>query len=201
MRVGGVSALLLVIGLAAACGRTDKRSEVSTGGSMGAGGSGGCLLIGCGLGYVSQPDPDGGCGVCVLACGDVACTEADCPPGSHVEMRDDECCPVCVKDDALPCEEAQKLYREFRAQWLAEYDGQSCLQEPECSILWEHNRCSATCGTPLGLDARNRVEQELSAFAEETCSSCPSPVATPCPTPPALTCVEGNCQYAEPGPK
>jgi hypothetical protein len=195
MRIGGLNALLVMLGLALACGRTDKRREVSTGGSTAGSGSDGCLLIGCSPGYVSQPDPDGPCSVCVLACDDVACTTADCQPGSHMEMRDDECCPVCVKDDALPCERAQQLYQEFRAQWLAQYDGQGCIQEPECTMMWEYNRCSATCGTPLGLDASSRIEAELSAFAEETCTSCPSPVATPCPSPPPLACFEGNCQY------
>ena len=197
MRIGGPSAFLLVLGLAVACGRTDKRSEVSPGGTMVAGGSGpdDCLLFGCVDGYVSQPDPNGGCPVCVLACDDVACATVDCESGWHMEMRSDECCPVCVKDDAPACEAAQLLYQGFRTEWLAKYEGQSCLHEQDCALLTEYNRCSATCGTPLGVDAINRIEPELSTFADETCSSCPSPTASPCPMPPPLTCVDGNCQY------
>lgn len=199
MRVGGPSVFSLLLGLAIACGRTDERRQIPPDGAMANGGSGSddCLLIGCGDGFVSQPGPEGGCPICVPACDDVACTEADCQPGWHMEMRNDACCPVCVPDDAPTCEEAQMLYQRNRADWLATYEGQSCLHEQDCMFLTEHNRCSTTCGTPLGLDAIASLEPLLSMFAEVTCSSCPAPVPQPCPAPPALTCVYGNCRYSE----
>lgn len=204
MRLGGVSACLLVLGLAQACGRTSETSEVRTSaGSSATGGSEGCVClgIGCGEGYVRRPDPNNCCGTCVLDCEDVSCTEQDCQSGSHAEQLAGECCPVCVMDDAVPCAQAQKLYQDFRAQLLASYEGQSCLQETECTTFWESNRCASTCGTPVGLDARDSFDEELSAFAEQTCTSCPAPTPIPCPMHPALRCVDGNCEYAPPAPQ
>jgi hypothetical protein len=193
----------LTLGLAVACGRTETRSQVSSDGSMPNGGSGSdvCLLIGCGEGFVSQPGPEGGCPICVLACDDVVCTATDCETGWHWEMRDDECCSVCVRNDAPTCEETQLLYQELRAQWFATFEGHSCLHEQDCGLLAEFNRCSTSCGVPLGIDAIAQLGPTLSMFAEVTCTSCPAPVAPPCPEPPALTCVGGNCQYSELLPK
>jgi hypothetical protein len=204
MRLGGVSAFLLAVGLAQACGRTIDSSEVMAhAGSSAVGGSQACpcLLIGCSEGYVMRPNPDGCCGTCVLDCEDVACTDQDCQPGSHMEQRAEECCPACVKDDAVPCDEAQKIYQGLRAQLFASYEGRSCLQPTECTILWEYNRCASTCGMPVGLDARDMFDDELSGFAEHMCSRCPAPKPTPCPMPPALSCVDRNCQYADPAPQ
>lgn len=203
MRLGGGCAFWLALGLAQACGLTSESSEVRKDASPAVGGSEACVCvgIGCSQGYVWRPNPDGCCGTCVLDCEDVACTDQDCPSGSQMEQRAGECCPGCVKDGAVPCAEARQQYQQLRAQLIVTYEGQSCLQETECTMLWEHNRCASTCGTPAGLDARDVFDEELSAFAEQMCTSCPAPIPAPCPMPPPLSCIDGNCRYAKPGPQ
>jgi hypothetical protein len=202
MRVGGPSALLLALGLAVACGRTAKRSEVDSGSMGSAGATGVCLSSGCGDGYVSQPDPDGGCPVCVLACGDVACATVDCETGWRMEMRSDECCPLCVKDDAPACDDAQRLYQEYRGELLETYlQGYACVEDQDCTLFLEANRCASTCGTPVSLDARDDIAAELDLYAFQNCSTCPMNFEQPCPMPPPLVCVDSVCEYSQPGPK
>jgi len=211
----GVVALSM-LAVAMACGgrtlSTDNEltgtSGSATGGSSATGGkthgsaptagTGPCLCLGvfCSVGSKWVPDPSVCCGgECVLACDDVACSDVDltCRPGKHVGLLADECCPQCVPDAPPSCDLAMQAYREFRIERLTKYQSAGC-QDSGCALFSESNRCASTCGAPIASAFRDAIEEELSVFAEQTCSQCPKQFPNPCPSAPPFSCIDNSCQ-------
>lgn len=178
-------------------GASGGSGQVPVAGSTSSGGIGPCLCIGlgCAEGFVWVPDPNVCCGgQCVSGCDDMACTDIglSCDPGMHVGTLPDECCPLCVPDNPPPCDVAMQLYRDFRKERLSKYRSAGC--EGGCSMFGENNRCATTCGTSIPAAFRDSIEEELTRFAEQTCSACPKSFPTPCPAPPPLSCIDQICE-------
>jgi hypothetical protein len=176
------------------------RSSTAGAPSVGtAGNAGSCTCradpgeIACEPGYVLSLDPERCCH-CVLDCPSVGCLDLDCPAGSHEAQEDDECCPSCVMDQPLSCDEAQQKYDERRGQLLEKHESLGCVDDAGCAQFWEDNRCNLTCGTPIPIAAQVAIEDELETFAEGTCGNCPRQKPIPCARPLPSTCVDGRCQ-------
>ena len=196
-------------------GKTSRGGSFSTAGKLGSNLSGSANAFGgsstggapcgceppaaCEPGFYWQPVSSDCCegGDCVLDCRDVSCVDRDCDPGMEMRSLPGDCCPRCLTVNAPPCEEAKKLYEEFRANTLAKYGAMGCSPRG-CAIAQESNRCLATCGTPVPFVARDFIEEDLGNFAEETCAACP-PVEQPVCLPiPPYACNANECTFAVP---
>ncbi|HVY31464.1 MAG TPA: hypothetical protein VHB79_33150 [Polyangiaceae bacterium] len=157
-----------------------------------------CLDIGCSPGFAPVPPAPGQCcsSECRLDCTGVECSaiDLDCKTGWHVGTLPDECCPLCVPDVPIPCEEAMKRYDAYREERIANYQMISCEQPGNgCSFFGEDNRCRQTCGTPIPYKQRDFIEEDLGNFAADYCSQCPKPYPIPCPAPPPSRCINDVC--------
>lgn len=171
------------------------------GGATGTGGSVClCLDIGCAPGYAPVPPAPGECcsTECKLDCSGVGCSaiDLDCKPGWHVGNLPDECCPLCVPNVPIPCDEAIKRYDAFREERIAQYQALGCEPAGACAIFGESNRCRQTCGTPIPLKGRDFIEEDLGNFAADYCTACPKPLPVPCPAPPLSRCLDNVCSSA-----
>jgi hypothetical protein len=161
-----------------------------------AGAAGACSCeddIICEPGFVVSQDP-AKCCRCVLDCLSVGCVEVDCPEGSHAIQEDDACCPSCVLDQPLSCDEAREKYDYLRTLLLADAGSVLCTTDEDCSRFEEDNRCSVTCGTAVPVAELDAIEEQLSDFAEHSCTNCPKQQPIPCGRPFPARCVDGACQ-------
>lgn len=177
-------------------GQVDVAGAATLGVENAAGAGGSCHCdpeMQCDPGYVVSEEP-GKCCRCVLDCLSVGCVELDCPAGTHEVQESWECCPSCVEDEPLSCEEAKQKYDGKRSELVSQAQSVGCKVDDDCSRFWEQNRCNQTCGAPIPEAAREALEDELDAFAEDNCSNCPEPDPIPCARPLPPTCVDGACQ-------
>ena len=206
---GAGMTLLMVTGLACggravsgeAAGEGGSAAAPGDGTSAGKAASGGagncnCLQLGCDDGFMLETGPNDCCGKCVLNCQDVACPTVDlqCEPGMHVGNLPDECCALCVPDDPFPCDLGQKMYEMFRSETLAKYQSLGCMDESDCAVFSEYNRCSQTCGGAVPTGARASTQVELEGFAQRYCSQCRRPVAPLCTSALPLSCIDSVCR-------
>jgi hypothetical protein len=160
-----------------------------------------CPDIDCGVGYTQQPSPDGCCNVCVpldcrmLGCPGPACgcPGIACAPGSQPIYPPDQCCPICSDTN---CDEQRRSYYGFRDQVVEKYNSLGCMQDSDCTIVYESNACASSCGTPMPWFYEKDFVVVLNEYAASTCAACPPPPLQPCPAPPPPACVAGRCQFS-----
>ncbi len=190
----------------AKAGRSSGGSKGSGGGSTGGGYAGGsqpsggapagcfCPDVECPPGFGRVPNPDGCCASCrPLPCSE-PCAGIACASGFHLEVADGECCPRCVPDVREACAAGQVSYFDFRKQLIEKYSSLGCIKSEECGVLWENNRCTASCGVPLPAAFVNDATANLKVFAEMSCASCGPVPIPPCPAPAPLYCGDGACR-------
>lgn len=184
-------------GRSATGGAPNAAGRASSGGSVSRGGSSmGCACpdIGCGPGFRLVPDPNNCCGTCEpIPCPTVPCPGIACASGQHLEVPEGECCPVCVPDIFEACAAGQQAYRQLREQLLEKYSSLGCKSDWDCGVIWESNRCVATCGDPLPEAVIADAKQNLSSFAEMSCASCALIPFPPCPPRREPTCQLNRC--------
>ncbi len=182
-------------------GTSSSAGSVSVGGSVigtagvAVGGACGTGPIGCTDGFVPVFDGRGCFNACVPGeCLNAVCQPEPCDPGTHLEQPADQCCPICVSDVKLDCDEAKLEYLKLRAAVIAKYQKLGCSQDWECGAFFESNRCYQSCGTPIPRSQRDLAEEDTSNWAAAHCYVCPEVAPTPCPMLPAPVCVDGTCQ-------
>src|SRR5262249_34262948 len=133
--------------------------SVGFGGSVAAGGSAGscagvrCAPIACGPGSIPVLSPGECCPHCepTSSC-DIPCPALDCQEGYHLEVSPGQCCPTCVPNSMVSCDDGKKAYEALRAQLIEKYQSNGCKRNEDCGVMYEHNRCAATCGAALPAD-------------------------------------------------
>jgi hypothetical protein len=176
-------------------------SSTGSGGSQtaGRGGAGGscfnvgCPDIACGPGYQFVLKPGACCPVCEPIQCNVACTMVPCPSGSHLEKDPNECCPKCVPDPTDTCKKGQQAYAELRQALIEKYNSMGCRLSRECTLVYESNRCGATCGTAFPVSLADSAQQNLRASAESNCATCPVMSTPPCVPLSAYCTPMGRC--------
>jgi hypothetical protein len=182
MALSDRASVLAALMLAACGGRTTSDGSGSGPGgssstSSGVGGSG----VG-GTGGVLDASP------CQVGCPDIGCA-----PGYVPVLEPGACCPVCQPDPANSCRQGQKAYAEFHAMIFEKYESVGCKMQMDCTVVIEKNRCVSGCGTVVPAQLARDFEDNLSAFADSSCSTCgPIPVP-PCPAPLFPDCLGGTC--------
>lgn len=167
----------------------------SSAGTTSSGGKAGCICptvdIDCAPGFVPGPDPNGCCYTCLpLDCRNVACPGIACGSGSRLEYPPDQCCPICVPDD---CNEQRRQYYEFRNQVLEKYNSIGCMIDSDCSLLYENNACSSSCGSPVPTQFVMDASFNLDSYAAMACSTCPPQPVPPCEPSLPPGCFNGRC--------
>jgi hypothetical protein len=183
----------------------------SSGGASGFGAVGGtscadvaCLAIGCGDGYKTVLLPGDCCSSCVPdgsggagggdPCAGAACPSIACAPGYKYQSTPGMCCGTCVPDDQA-CSVGQAGYKMLREGFLADPKVHSCEKAADCKYLETNVFCGDACLTqPVNAAAAVEIEQQLSQFAANYCSSC-TPLQPPCPAPLPPACVQGQCSF------
>jgi hypothetical protein len=122
-----------------------------------------------------------------------------CPSGSHPETPPGQCCPICVPDPVDTCAQGQKAYADFRMQLIQKYATAGCKTSADCTVVYEFNRCVASCGTAFPATLAASAEQNLRSFADGNCATCPPVVPPPCPAP-FVYCIQNACVLGGPPP-
>jgi hypothetical protein len=173
---------------------------VSMGGKVGFAGStaagGGCATCPpgqCAPGSVLVTTPEGCCLGCrqVSDCNLVPCPNIACASGFHLEVVPGACCPTCIADR---CAEQYANYRVIRDQLIEKYQSLQCAVNSDCTLYYEANTCSTSCGIPVPIQTLPDLEANLSSAAAQTCSRECAPVIAPCEPPSEPLCIRGRCQ-------
>ena len=179
------------------------------GGTSGATGSGGCsaagacLAIGCAVGYIPVVQAGDCCPTCVpdgsggsggqSGCANMSCPALDCVMGFHLEVKPGDCCASCV---AGSCQPGQQGYAALKQQLLQPASATSCKVNTDCAALSSNASCGDQCGVfPVNVTSKPGIDQQLSAYAQDNCSSCMA-IYPPCALLPPPICVAGQCMSA-----
>jgi hypothetical protein len=122
-----------------------------------------------------------------------------CPSGTHLETPPGQCCPVCVKDPVDACKQGQQAYYAFRMQLIDKYNSVKCITANDCSVVYESNRCTQSCGTAFPRSLADSAQSNLKSFADTNCATCPPMPPPPCPAP-FVYCIMGTCSVGGPPP-
>lgn len=159
-------------------------------GSAATGGACACDASACPPGFRPVPDPNGCCFYCESIC-NVACPEIGCGPGSHLETRPGQCCPVCVVDD---CNQQRSLYQDFKKQLVDKYSSFGCMTANDCTMYYEKNQCEAGCGIVMPIAGIAFLDDNLQNYAQQNCSANCSISVPPCAPLPPPRCLNNRCQ-------
>jgi hypothetical protein len=186
-----------------------------TAGTNSAGAGGVCLAfcpaLDCAQGYTLEPGqccptcvPNGGAGGTggsagvgnaggVGGCGDVACPDIGCGPGTTPVIEPGNCCPSCVPNGEA-CTAGEQGYQALLSNLLAQPGAASCMVDADCTLLYGSTQCGAACGaSPVNASQVTDMANQLALWEKSYCATC---VATypPCAAPPAPFCEAGQCQ-------
>ncbi|HVU53309.1 MAG TPA: hypothetical protein VHL80_21640 [Polyangia bacterium] len=186
--VNGRCALAGITGAAGASGGAGQ------GGGGGASGCGPCMAPQCNPGYTSVVDPAiSCCPICrPVDCATAACPQPICPVGTHAEVPQSQCCPVCVMGFSQACNTAQTSYSRDRQAYLEKYGSTSCKQDADCTLVFESNACVANCGEALPAASAGFFQSNIAPDAMACDASCP-PLALPPCVPQVAVCSNGRC--------
>jgi hypothetical protein len=174
---------------------------VSSGGS-GPVCTGACSAIGCGPGFKSVTEPGACCPTCVPdgaggaggaggCTGAFACPGVVCAKGFMSQQQAGSCCPTCVPSDT--CSKGQQGYAALRQKLLAQPEVGACKVSKDCTLLAGSANCGDSCShTPVSAALAQSIDDELSAYASNNCSTC-TPIYPPCAYPVPPSCVQGVC--------
>lgn len=157
-----------------------------------------CTLIGCGPGFKSVIEPGACCPTCVPdgsggGCGGISCPAIKCAAGYKSEQQAGACCPTCVPDNS--CAMGQQGYSSLRQKLLAQPDVSACTVSKDCTLLANNFYCGDQCAQiPVSVAASQSIENELSGYAKNNCSTC-SPIYPPCAAPVPPACVRNVCVH------
>jgi hypothetical protein len=118
----------------------------------------------------------------LAACGGQSREPGTGPRGAAGHVRESDACVA-----------GKAAYQQKRAQVLQRLSSSSCTTDTDCSKLWETNACVSTCGVATPAAGVDAAGQELNAFAQSSCSSCPPIPVPPCVPPQPIQCLEGRC--------
>jgi len=170
-------------------------------GRAGAGGSSPCVnvacdAIACGPGFVGVIEPGTCCPVCTPVC-NMACIVAPCPTGQHLETPPGACCAVCVPDKVTACEQGQKAYFGFRSMLIDKYNSIGCMTNNDCTLVYDANRCTASCGVAIPVSQTTNFVNNLRSFADSNCATCAPQPPPPCAAS-TVSCVRNRCTQGGP---
>jgi hypothetical protein len=174
-------------------GSVGVAGTVSMGGIATAG-TGPCLCpdVDCQPGTRPSMQPGNCCPVCEpIDCFAVTCPGIACGPGSELVYPPDQCCPIC--QSTAECDMGRSGYLEFRKQLFEKYSSVGCMQDAECTFLYEGNACSFSCGTPFPVSQVMSAMSNLDSYAKSACLHCPPQPVPPCAAPPPAACINGRC--------
>jgi hypothetical protein len=180
-------------------GYIGETGGANTAGYAGGGGCAnvGCPAIDCAPGYVSVTEPGACCPVCKPGPCTGTCAMPFCPIDSHLETPPGQCCPICVPGSTDACRKGQQTYFDIRKQMIEKYSSIGCKTNMDCTIVYETNRCIATCGTAFAVSIAQSAAQNLQSLADANCGSCLPPLPPPC-VPPYAACINGRCSQGGP---
>jgi hypothetical protein len=188
----------------------------SVGGSGSSAGAGGacvafCPALDCAQGYTLEPGqccpscvPNGGAGGTsstggsagvggVGGCGDVACADIGCGPGTTPVTEPGSCCPICVPDGEA-CTAGKDGYQALLGNLLAQPGATSCMVDDDCALLSGSPQCGESCGgSAVNRSQAMDMAYQLSLWEKSYCSTC-TPIYLPCAAPPKPFCEAGRCQ-------
>jgi len=120
------------------------------------------------------------------------CDPIDCPPGYEAVPTPTSCCPQCQVAPRT-CETQREEHRAFSSQLLAKYGTLTCQTSADCSLYYEINGCSSSCGYPLATAIIAEVDSLLAQHAQATCDAgCPPIPLPPCPGT-VVVCKDNRC--------
>jgi hypothetical protein len=185
----------------AGTGVTGQGGAGAQAGGSGQGGAGGapacgpCPAPNCKDGFMQVVDPAiSCCPICrPLNCATVDCANPNCPSGTHAEVPNGQCCPVCVMGVSQACNQAQAAYDRDRAILLDKYGSSQCMVDADCVLVAEANACEQHCDVALPVSTANfYVENFLKPDGAKCDASCP-PIFLPACQPFVAVCSNGLC--------
>jgi hypothetical protein len=120
------------------------------------------------------------------------CDPIGCPPGYEAVPTPTSCCPQCQVTLGT-CDMQREEHRMFSGQVLVTYGTISCQTSADCSVYYETNACSSSCGHPLAAAVIAEVDALLDRHAQATCdAACPPIPVPPCPET-VVVCKDNRC--------
>jgi hypothetical protein len=183
---------------------TGAAGVTGTAGTTGAGGTvaacGPCPDPNCKPGFMSVVEPNVSCcPICrPIDCATVDCANPDCPAGTHSEVPDGTCCPICVMGVSQACNMAMSSYQSNRAAFIDKYTMGTCKGDADCTIVLETNACVTNCGTAFPVWGATNFNSNITSLTVACNMACPPKPLLPCAHFSAV-CSNGTC-VALPGP-
>jgi hypothetical protein len=91
------------------------------------------------------------------------------------------------------CSKGQQGYAALRQNLITQPEALACKVSKDCTLLSGNANCGDQCSqATVSVAAAQSIDDELSAYASNNCSTC-TPIYPSCPAPPPPSCVQGVC--------